>query len=60
MNYIQTLIAQRNEAQQDRQALLDGITELRAYLTSDKFNEDKSVNSRDVLARLQEITGALS
>lgn len=33
-------------------ALQSGLTELRAYLTSSKFESDTTVQVRDVLARL--------
>ena len=39
-------------------ALRQGLEDLRAYLTSDKFADDKSVNTRDVLHRMYEITSA--
>ena len=42
--------AARNAA--ELASLREGLEDLRAYLTSGKFADDKSVNTRDVLHRL--------
>lgn len=58
MNYITSLRAE-NVAQAGRIAAMQSeVTALMAYLTSDKFAVDNTVQCRDVLARLTEIRSA--
>lgn len=55
-----TRLAAANAAQNQAEltVIRQGLEDLRVYLTSDKFAVDKSVNTRDVLARLCEIQSA--
>ena len=57
-NYIQTLQTENAQKDAELRALYAGLTELKAYLTSDKFADDNSVQVRDVLTRLHEAESA--
>jgi hypothetical protein len=39
-----------------RAVLIDGIADLQCYLSSDKFADDTTVQTADVLRRLRDIT----
>lgn len=58
MNYIKELEQNARRQQAEGLALYNGINDLRAYLTSDKFAVDPTVQTADVMARLHEIVMA--
>lgn len=54
MNYIKKLESELRASQEELRQLKDGITELKSYLQSEKFWMDTTVQTRDVLNRLEE------
>jgi hypothetical protein len=60
--YVRQMDAQRKAAEAERDALLEGLYELRAYLNLPKYRDQASgglrglVNVEDVLMRLNETT----
>lgn len=54
-NYINRLQAENAELKAELDRIREGITDLRAYLVSDKFSKDTTVQTRDVLHRIEEI-----
>jgi hypothetical protein len=54
MNYIKRLEKENLALSADKKAYQKTIADLRAYLLSDKFSEDPTVQSRDVLHRLDQ------
>ena len=54
MNHIQQQQARIDGQQAEIAALRAGMLELTIYLTSDKFSQDKTVQTSDVLLRLEE------
>lgn len=59
-NYIKELEQKTRRQHAEVLAFYNGINDLRAYLTSDKFAVDPTVQTADVMARLHEIVSAAS
>lgn len=58
-NYIHTLQAENAQLRQDKAAALAALVELQAYLQSEKFAQDPTVQTTDVDNRLAPIKRAL-
>jgi hypothetical protein len=56
--YVQRLDRERRQAEDELTALQQGLTDLRIYLTSEKFSTDRTVQVADVLARVDEARAA--
>ena len=52
MNYIRRL-------EKENELLKDGLYDLLAYVQSEKFHKDQSVNTADIILRLQETRNAV-
>jgi hypothetical protein len=53
---LQMRIHEQNEVLKEQVKILkDGITEIKAYLNSSKFDIDTNVNKQDILNRIQEM-----
>ena len=59
MNYIVKLQAANKQYQSDMDYVTDWMINLEAYLLSPKFHEDTTVQTRDVLLRLEELAHGL-
>ena len=55
MNHIHRLQADLAASQALTTGLLDGLTELRAYLSSDKFAQDRWVGTDDMMLRIRNL-----
>ena len=52
MNYIRRLEMERNAAQTEVEALREGLRAIRAYVLSDKFKADPTVQVQDIVLRV--------
>ena len=59
MNYIKRLQKENEELRTDKKAARETLTELYSYLTSPKFHEDPTVQTADVLRRIEPARSAL-
>jgi hypothetical protein len=59
VNYIHSLIAERDDALASKRDALELLIDLQAYLQSSKFYDDTTVQCVDVLRRLAYIKSAL-
>ena len=57
MNNVERLKLQLEEARAELEALRDGLRDVKGYLTSPKFWEDRTVQVADVLLRIGEAEG---
>lgn len=59
MNYIVKLQAANKQFQSDMDYVTDWMINLEAYLLSSKFHQDTTVQTRDILLRLDELAQGL-
>lgn len=58
MNHIKRLEMQRDIAQAEADALREGLRAIRAYVLSDKFKADPTVQVQDIVLRVAEAMDA--
>ena len=59
MNYIVKLQAANKQFQSDMDYVTDWMINLEAHLLSSKFHQDTTVQTRDILLRLEELAQGL-
>jgi hypothetical protein len=59
MNYIRKLQEANKQLQSDMDYVTDWMINLEAYLLSSKFHQDTTVQTRDILLRLDELAQGL-